>query len=798
MNATPSRLSKDSRHSNTRVLIVENREETRATLHNSLNLWGYTTFLAEGNGTRLLENAREKARKHRCHLAVVDKRLMDDRDLADYSGLKLIKSIAPTVAIILTGYAEFTTARSALMEGAFDVVRKEAGPRALQDALTRAMDEIWLRKNDLHIECSPVLRSEALIRRLFPNDADVPGDEVEDTLRRLFPTARRLRLELPSGDDSPSNLLLRMRSVVVKVYEDDAKRPCIVKIARARRTEEEIERFNGVRHSFTTGRYAHIRGEPIQLWDLGGVIYEFIGEDNKYPIETFADFYSHQPSERIKAAIDNFISLWQPLYKRTPPTEQEESLIVAYSSAWGEEWLQELTEHKNLPSGIEEPMLIQQLDLPHPIHWLLDKLDVANSETLDSSVTPYTELVTCHGDLHSRNMFVDTRNDVWVIDYERAGYGPCFQDIGELAVDVLTTLSKGTNNLHEFLNLLVLTLAPTTLEPDSNADTAPGALRKELDVLVHFIALARQTSNKSDAKPFYWTLLLNTLFRLVVFLKDWRRLSAEQQAQPQDALSKDAAELKSLLIVRIQKCFLLGAVLAHRLQNWRVEWPPSEWPTNSNSPTVSPTTDQRGEDNMPTPMPILFLAANPAGMSRLQLDKEYRQIREALQKAGHRDRFKLENELAVRVGELIQLLVQHKPAILHFCGHGSAESEIILEDDYGRGHALPHEAVTKIFGILNRSRNQIRCVVLNACFTEQQARFIAEYVDFVVGIDSEIGDQSAIAFAGAFYTCLAEKQDVQTAFELAKANIGLHRLGFQDTVRLLTKAGIDPSSSYLV
>ena len=45
-------------------------------------------------------------------------------------------------------------------------------------------------------------------------------------------------------------------------------------------------------------------------------------------------------------------------------------------------------------------------------------------------------------------------------------------------------------------------------------------------------------------------------------------------------------------------------------------------------------------------------------------------------------------------------------------------------------------------------------MVLNACYSETQARAIAEHIDAVVGMTTAVGDQAAINFAAAFYQAL--------------------------------------------
>jgi hypothetical protein len=84
-------------------------------------------------------------------------------------------------------------------------------------------------------------------------------------------------------------------------------------------------------------------------------------------------------------------------------------------------------------------------------------------------------------------------------------------------------------------------------------------------------------------------------------------------------------------------------------------------------------------------------------------------------------------------------------------------------------------------------KDNIKCVVLNACYSEGQAQAIAEHIDCVVGMSSTIGDRAAISFAAAFYQALGYGKDVKTAFELGCVQIDIENLNEQDTPKLLAK-----------
>ncbi|MEW6606659.1 MAG: CHAT domain-containing protein [bacterium] len=179
---------------------------------------------------------------------------------------------------------------------------------------------------------------------------------------------------------------------------------------------------------------------------------------------------------------------------------------------------------------------------------------------------------------------------------------------------------------------------------------------------------------------------------------------------------------------------------------------------------------------------ILFLAANPLDTDRLRLDEEIRAIDEKLHQAEYRDMFEIKAHLAVCITDIQSLLLRHKPDIVHFSGHGSKSSEIIMEDDSGNSKPVTVSALSQLFSIL---KDNIRCVVLNACYSDKQAMAIAEHIECVVGMSKAIGDLAAISFSAAFYQGLGYGRDVKSAFDLGCSQINLENLGEQNIPRLL-------------
>lgn len=170
---------------------------------------------------------------------------------------------------------------------------------------------------------------------------------------------------------------------------------------------------------------------------------------------------------------------------------------------------------------------------------------------------------------------------------------------------------------------------------------------------------------------------------------------------------------------------------------------------------------------------ILFLAANPMDTTRLRSDEEVRSIDHALRQSEFRDRFNLQKHGAVRVSDLQSLLLRYEPDIVHFSGHGSDIGEIVLEDDDGKSTSVSTDALSKLFSLF---KDKVKCVVLSACFSELQAKSIAQHVDAVIGMPAQISDTVAVKFASSFYEALGFGKDIEMAFELGCLRVDLHKL----------------------
>ena len=196
----------------------------------------------------------------------------------------------------------------------------------------------------------------------------------------------------------------------------------------------------------------------------------------------------------------------------------------------------------------------------------------------------------------------------------------------------------------------------------------------------------------------------------------------------------------------------------------------------------------------PEKIKILFLAANPKDSTPLRLGEEVKIIKRKLEESDLRDNFLLEQEWAVSIDDLQKHLLKHRPNILHFSGHGTKEG-IFLENVLGKSKLVSTKVLKKLFSLLKK---EINCVVLNSCYSENQAKSIAQSIDCVIGMSNSVKDSAAIAFAGSFYLALGFGEDLKTAFDLGCLQIDIESLDQEGVPKIITRMGKDPNELFIL
>ncbi|MBW4541064.1 MAG: AAA-like domain-containing protein [Myxacorys chilensis ATA2-1-KO14] len=192
--------------------------------------------------------------------------------------------------------------------------------------------------------------------------------------------------------------------------------------------------------------------------------------------------------------------------------------------------------------------------------------------------------------------------------------------------------------------------------------------------------------------------------------------------------------------------------------------------------------------NSPSPKTILFLAANPKSTTPLRLDEELREIEAGLQRSRHRDQFSLEQRWAVSPTDMQRAVSELSPQIVHFSGHGVGAGGLALESEDGTVQLVQGQALAKLFRLCVAPYTDcpVECVVLNACYSEEQANAIAQHISYVIGMSQAVGDQAARKFAVGFYDALGAGKSIPVAYEFGCASISMAGISEDLTPRLIT------------
>jgi formylglycine-generating enzyme required for sulfatase activity len=169
------------------------------------------------------------------------------------------------------------------------------------------------------------------------------------------------------------------------------------------------------------------------------------------------------------------------------------------------------------------------------------------------------------------------------------------------------------------------------------------------------------------------------------------------------------------------------------------------------------------------PLPILVAVPQPPGWSPLDVAREWRELKGALQDLEKSGQVHLER-LASPTLKGLQAKLMEPFHVFHFIGHGSfdrerGEGSLLFEDENGQGDPVDARRLRIVL-----AHRQLRLVVLNACegargspanaFAGLAQRLIEGQVPAVVAMQFKISDAAAISFARHFYANLAKRLPV--------------------------------------
>jgi len=177
---------------------------------------------------------------------------------------------------------------------------------------------------------------------------------------------------------------------------------------------------------------------------------------------------------------------------------------------------------------------------------------------------------------------------------------------------------------------------------------------------------------------------------------------------------------------------------------------------------------------------VLCLLASPTDEARLRLEVEHRELLHVVARATQP--FGLVVHPATRTDDIIPVLLNAQPTIVHFAGHGKAEGALLFESDGGIAAPVLIGALASVF----KSLGGLDAVVLNSCYSGRYAEALLDSADTVLGCGAAIEDACAIAFSRAFYTALGAGRSVSDGYALARDQLDIDGCR-TDELRLVTR-----------
>lgn len=491
MRTTPRRQEESLK---ARILIVDNRDQVRRDLQRGLEGLGYVVTAAIGVGDALRADAIRLARKTRPHVVIVDLRLDDDYDTSDTSGLKLLgelrKRSRGVGLVVYSAYLNPTVDR-AINEYDAAWVDKGDAPEVLKAVVEKLAAQSCAAKRSFKVSWPKRWSKEHTVRKLFRRDT--PASLLDDVIAQLFARGRRVWVHQVEDQETPSAApVSRGRSLVIRVQTNPNTTHKVVKVSASDRVVREATNYHRYIHDRTPGQFYTRLEATSTFWGVGASLYTFVGDDELARLNTFRNFYAVEDDvERLLAPI----AFWQKLWERANPPRSDASqpLYRQYEKM--------LNLHRNLERLSTHPVeSLPNINLDNPL-----KRCYAEQRRLPSGCGLRQVI---HGDFHADNLFTDGER-LWLVDFERTGYGPIYADYCELEVDALTRLLPSNVPNHTFLELVQRL---TDFDKTKELQTWDAPVRKAWDFVQGLRTLAFQPPRGHFEFDYLWGVFCDALF----------------------------------------------------------------------------------------------------------------------------------------------------------------------------------------------------------------------------------------------------------------------------------------------
>lgn len=180
---------------------------------------------------------------------------------------------------------------------------------------------------------------------------------------------------------------------------------------------------------------------------------------------------------------------------------------------------------------------------------------------------------------------------------------------------------------------------------------------------------------------------------------------------------------------------------------------------------------------------VLIVSSRSAGSPVLNIDEEFRSVREAIERAKYGKRINLRTPLlAARIEDITRELLEEKVDIIHFSVHGDGTGISVMSDD-GTPFIWKFDALKEHL----KTFKGIKCIVLNSCNSDVYD--VDDWPAVVVAMREAIEDQAAIEFSRGFYQAIGAGKSIK--YSANQGQLTARSKGWEDFEIRVSEFGSD-------
>lgn len=162
---------------------------------------------------------------------------------------------------------------------------------------------------------------------------------------------------------------------------------------------------------------------------------------------------------------------------------------------------------------------------------------------------------------------------------------------------------------------------------------------------------------------------------------------------------------------------------------------------------------------------VLFLGAESNPKKTIHVDDDCDAIKSVLEGS---DIFHVVERYDVKKVDIVPLITQFKPSVVHFDGHGTPEGKIAVCSDVGKFDLISPEEFRCLF---NAVKSYVKLCYFDVCHTSSHAQQAVLSVGSAIGMGGEWPVEAARVFSRQFYHALENEHPIGQAFELARSQL---------------------------